>query len=97
MKLARDGEKLVPIGLNKNSTIMYLHFVFSIELNNNCTICYFSQAKKGYMTESDTDTEVIVKLLKLIYDRDQQSGNEKKLSFPELVEQVILQLVRNPL
>ena len=45
------------------------------------------------MTESDTDTEVIVKLLKLIYDRDQQSGNEKKLSFPELVEQVILQLV----
>lgn len=49
-------------------------------------------AKKGYMTESDTDTEVIVKLLKLIYDRDQQSGKEKKLSFPELVEQVILQL-----
>ena len=49
------------------------------------------------MTESDTDTEVIVKLLKLIYDRDQQSGNEKKLSFPELVEQVILQLVRNSL
>ena len=61
------------------------------------TWIYFSQAKKGYMTESDTDTEVIVKLLKLIYDRDQQSGNEKKLSFPELVEQVILQLVRNSL
>ena len=58
-------------------------------------LIHFSQAKRGYMTESDTDTEVIVKLLKLIYDRDQQSVNEKKLSFPELVEQVILQLVRN--
>ena len=58
---------------------------------------FYIQAKKGYMTESDTDTEVIVKLLKLIYDRDQQSGNEKKLSFPELVEQVILQLVRTDL
>ena len=55
---------------------------------------FFSlQAKKGYMTESETDTEVIVKLLKLIYDRDQKSENETKLSFAGLVEQVLLQLV----
>jgi len=48
--------------------------------------------KKGYHTESETDTEVIVKLLKYIYDKDQQSDSEHKLRFPELVEHVIRQL-----
>ena len=48
--------------------------------------------QKGYAIESDTDTEVICKLIKLIYDRDQKSEKEEKFKFPELVEQVIRQL-----
>ncbi|XP_057298135.1 glutamine--fructose-6-phosphate aminotransferase [isomerizing] 2-like [Hydractinia symbiolongicarpus] len=49
-------------------------------------------AKKGYFTESETDTEVIAKLLKFLYDRDIKSDNKNKLTFQELVEQVIRQL-----
>jgi glucosamine--fructose-6-phosphate aminotransferase (isomerizing) len=48
---------------------------------------------KGYGTESDTDTEIICKLIKFIYDRDQASEEcTTKLKFPELVEQTVLQL-----
>ncbi|XP_002169890.2 glutamine--fructose-6-phosphate aminotransferase [isomerizing] 2 [Hydra vulgaris] len=49
-------------------------------------------AKKGYTLESQTDTEVIAKLLKYIYDRDQESDKPIKLSFPELVERTVRQL-----
>lgn len=55
---------------------------------------FYFQAKKGYFTESETDTEVIAKLLKFLYDRDMKSDNKSKLTFQELVEQVIRQLVR---
>lgn len=48
-----------------------------------------SQIKKGASFESETDTEVIAKLIKHIHD------TQPMLSFRELVEQVILQLV-NP-
>jgi len=48
--------------------------------------------KKGYLTESDTDTEIICKLIKYIYDRDQSSEDDNKLTFPELVEQTVSQL-----
>jgi len=44
--------------------------------------------KKGYQFESDTDTEIIAKLVHHLY---QQNPN---CSFRELVEQVIQQLVR---
>lgn len=44
-------------------------------------------ALKGYEFESETDTEVIVKLVHHIYQ------THKSLSFRELVEQVIQQLV----
>jgi glucosamine--fructose-6-phosphate aminotransferase (isomerizing) len=44
--------------------------------------------KKGHQFESDTDTEVIAKLVHHLY---QQNPN---CSFRELVEQVIQQLVR---
>ena len=44
---------------------------------------------KGFRFESDTDTEVIAKLIKYIYD----SQGNKDISFRELVESVILQLV----
>jgi glucosamine--fructose-6-phosphate aminotransferase (isomerizing) len=44
--------------------------------------------KKGYRFESDTDTEVIAKLVHHLY---QQNPN---CSFRELVEKVIQQLVR---
>ena len=43
-------------------------------------------------SESDTDTEIICKLIKYIYDRDQASEDENKLTFSELVEQTISQL-----
>ncbi|XP_033643862.1 glutamine--fructose-6-phosphate aminotransferase [isomerizing] 1-like [Asterias rubens] len=43
---------------------------------------------KGFRFESDTDTEVIAKLIKYIYD----SQGNKDISFRELVESVILQL-----
>lgn len=45
------------------------------------------QLKKGFGFESETDTEVIAKLIKHLHDTLPQ------LSFRELVEQVILQLV----
>jgi glucosamine--fructose-6-phosphate aminotransferase (isomerizing) len=45
--------------------------------------------KKGYMFESDTDTECIAKLTKYLFDS--QKGN-KALSFPSLVKAVIKEL-----
>ncbi|XP_065827681.1 glutamine--fructose-6-phosphate aminotransferase [isomerizing] 2-like [Oscarella lobularis] len=44
---------------------------------------------KGYTFESETDTEVIPKLTKYIYETQQ---GERKLSFRELIERVIHQL-----
>lgn len=44
--------------------------------------------KKGFTFESETDTEVIAKLVKHLHDQ------HPKLTFRELVEQVIQQLVR---
>ena len=43
--------------------------------------------QKGYTFESETDTETIAKLAKHIYDKNQN------LTFREIVEQVIQQLV----
>ena len=43
--------------------------------------------KKGHKFESETDTEIIAKLIKHIYDQ------HPSYSFRELVEQVIQQLV----
>ena len=43
--------------------------------------------QKGYSFESETDTETIAKLVKHIYDKN------KNLTFRELVENVIQQLV----
>ncbi len=51
------------------------------------TKSFLSQIKKGFSFESDTDTEVIAKLMKHIHD------NHPDLKFRELVEQVIQQLV----
>ena len=70
-----------------------MFFVNGLSRRISVKFPFFVQEKKGYFTESETDTEVIVKLLKYVYDRDQESSNEKKLNFPELVEQVIHQLV----
>jgi glucosamine--fructose-6-phosphate aminotransferase (isomerizing) len=44
---------------------------------------------KGFVFESDTDTEVIAKLIKYIYD----TREDKYMTFRELVESVIIQLV----
>lgn len=46
--------------------------------------------ERGYVFESDTDTEVIPKLLKYLYHS--QSSDEVTHSFQELVEQAILQM-----
>ena len=48
----------------------------------------FFQEKKGFVFESDTDTEVIAKLAKHVYDTYAHDG-----SFREVVEMVIHQLV----
>lgn len=47
------------------------------------------QINKGYEFESETDTEVIPKLIKYIYDNRERDS----LSFSTLVERVIQQLV----
>lgn len=46
--------------------------------------------KKGYVFESETDTETVVKLIKYLYDKHKASGD--KLTFQDLVELVIAQL-----
>jgi len=45
---------------------------------------------KGFKFESETDTEVVVKLIKYLYDKHRAQGD--KLSFQDLVELVIAQL-----
>ncbi|AAS50735.2 ABL036Cp [Eremothecium gossypii ATCC 10895] len=45
---------------------------------------------KGYEFESDTDTEVIAKLFKHLYDTNLENGHE--LDFHELTKQVLLEL-----
>lgn len=45
---------------------------------------------KGFVFESETDTEVVVKLIKYLYDKHRAQGD--KLSFQDLVELVIAQL-----
>ena len=51
-------------------------------------VCFFFQEKKGFVFESDTDTEVIAKLAKHVHDTYAHDG-----SFREVVEIVIHQLV----
>lgn len=50
---------------------------------------YLPQITKGYEFESETDTEVIPKLTKYIYD----NRESESLTFSTLVERVIQQLV----
>ncbi|CAF0764622.1 unnamed protein product [Brachionus calyciflorus] len=45
---------------------------------------------KGYKFESETDTEVVVKLIKYLYEKHKAQGD--KLTFQDLVELVIAQL-----
>ena len=52
---------------------------------------HLRQEEKGYVFESDTDTEVIPKLTKYLYDTQ---CKEEQLPFNQLVEQVVFQLVR---
>lgn len=47
------------------------------------------QINKGYEFESDTDTEVIPKLIKYVYDNRENDS----ITFSTLVERVIQQLV----
>jgi glucosamine--fructose-6-phosphate aminotransferase (isomerizing) len=46
--------------------------------------------KKGHVFESETDTEVVVKLIKYVYDKHRAAGD--KLSFQDLVELTCAQL-----
>lgn len=52
--------------------------------------CVPSQITKGYEFESETDTEVIPKLIKYVYD----NRESESVTFSTLVERVIQQLVR---
>lgn len=59
-----------------------------VYINLNFVSC-LPQKTKGYEFESETDTEVIPKLIKYVYD-NRESDN---VSFSTLVERVIQQLV----
>ncbi len=48
------------------------------------------KTSKGHKFESETDTEVVVKLIKYLYDKHKAQGD--KLTFQDLVELVIAQL-----
>lgn len=56
-----------------------------------CNLFFFClhQITKGYEFESETDTEVIPKLIKYIYDNRESDS----ITFSTLVERVIKQLV----
>ncbi|KAK3713992.1 hypothetical protein QZH41_018778 [Actinostola sp. cb2023] len=47
---------------------------------------------KGYRFESETDTEVIPKLTKYLYDKSVSKAEDKELQFRQLVEMVVSQL-----
>ena len=49
-----------------------------------------SKTGKGYFFESETDTEVVVKLIKFVYDKHNATGD--RLSFQDLIELVVAQL-----
>jgi len=53
----------------------------------------FFQTKNGFQFESETDTEIIPKLLKMIND----AQTDDDLTFRELVERAIQQLVAYPI
>ena len=53
-----------------------------------CYLLFGLKEKKGHVFESETDTEVIAKLILHLYT------NHKDLNFRELVEAVVQQLVR---
>lgn len=59
-----------------------------MRINVNCISC-LPQKTKGYEFESETDTEVIPKLIKYVYDNRESDT----VSFSTLVERVIQQLV----
>ena len=58
-------------------------------------VCYvilkipYSQQQKGHVFETDTDTEVVAKLVKHLYD----AHKENKIKFRELIELTVAQLV----
>ena len=58
-------------------------------INNYKDLKAFLQ-NKGYKFESETDTEVVVKLIKYIYDKHRAKGD--KLTFQQLTAMVIAQL-----
>lgn len=58
-------------------------------LPGHCKLPSLSQITKGYEFESETDTEVIPKLIKYVYDNRESDS----VTFSTLVERVIQQLV----
>ena len=88
--------------LLRSSHVVHLHKQFEAEiygfmvhpqgvdvfLHINC-FSYLSQITKGYEFESETDTEVIPKLIKYVYDNRENDN----VTFSTLVERVIPQLV----
>lgn len=58
-------------------------------INNYKEVKRFLQTK-GFVFESETDTEVVVKLIKYLYDKHAKKGD--KITFQDLVELVIAQL-----
>ncbi|KAF9577103.1 glutamine--fructose-6-phosphate transaminase (isomerizing), partial [Lunasporangiospora selenospora] len=59
------------------------------DIKNEFTVLKLVLEKKGYKFESETDTEVIAKLAKYIWDS--QKGN-KQLTFTDLVKGVVKEL-----
>jgi len=71
---------------DKNNEFVVVHNGI---INNYKDLKVFLE-KKGYIFESETDTEVVVKLAKYLYDKHRAAGD--KLSFQDLVELTCTQL-----
>lgn len=69
------------------SMVSMSNLLIKAGINDNCVP---SQITKGYEFESETDTEVIPKLIKYVYD----NRESESVTFSTLVERVIQQLVR---
>jgi len=68
---------------------MELHLYSGKKVFQKVCVFFLLQINKGYEFESETDTEVIPKLIKYVYDNRESDA----ITFSTLVERVIQQLV----
>lgn len=59
-------------------------------ISKYCVSCVLFQSQKGHKFETETDTEVVAKLIKHLYD----NHKDQHIKFRELVEMTVAQIVR---